>query len=203
MTVVLVPEVANMCVHLCVCLYVCVRVCVHPASLHSKISYAMKLSFTFRLGKTALLPKNHDIQVYQLFGLEPFPQSIYIWHPFDKTEPPCEKTDIKQNNDYNVAIRMCGTRVDCMIFIPVYKDYKSEDKWFETWYGLLSSSGPGIGPITSPLYFFLEGIKTLFSQSAGLIYKTSLYEWTITLVSGWVGKNGFCNCALFSTESIV
>ena len=78
MTVVLVPEVANMCVHLCVCLYVCVRVCVHPASLHSKKSYAMKLSFTFRLGKTALLPKNHDIQVYQLFGLEPFPQSIYI-----------------------------------------------------------------------------------------------------------------------------
>ena len=114
MTVVLVPEVANMCVHLCVCLYVCVRVCVHPASLHSKKSYAMKLSFTFRLGKTALLPKNHDIQVYQLFGLEPFPQSIYIWHPFDKTEPPCEETDIKQNNAYNVATRMCGARVDAI-----------------------------------------------------------------------------------------
>ena len=78
MTVVLVPEVANLCVHLCVCLYVCVRICVHPASLHSKKSYAMKLSFTFRLGKTALLPEDHDMQVYQLFGLEPFPQSIYI-----------------------------------------------------------------------------------------------------------------------------
>ena len=91
MTVVLVPKVANflcacvcMCVRVCVyvctcvCVRVCVRVCVHPASMHSKKSYAMKLSFTFRLGKTALLPENHDMQVYQLFGLEPFPQSIYI-----------------------------------------------------------------------------------------------------------------------------
>ena len=66
------------CVRVCVrvCERVCVRVCVHPASMHSKKSYAMKLSFTFRLGKTALLPENHDMQVYQLFGLEPFPQSI-------------------------------------------------------------------------------------------------------------------------------
>ena len=92
MTVVLVPEVANLCVRLCVCVYVCMCVsvcvcmcvcvctcaCVHPASMRSKKSYAMKLSFTFRLGKTALLPENHDMQVYQLFGLEPFPQSIYI-----------------------------------------------------------------------------------------------------------------------------
>ena len=68
MTVVLLPEVANL----------CVRVCVHPASMRSKKSYAMKLSFTFRLGKTALLPEDHDMQVYQLFGLESFPQSIYI-----------------------------------------------------------------------------------------------------------------------------
>ena len=80
MTVVLVPEVANLCVHLCVCLYVCVRacVCVCTPSVSSKKSYTMKLSFTFRLGKTALLPEDHDKQVYQLFGLEPFPQSIYI-----------------------------------------------------------------------------------------------------------------------------
>ena len=80
MTVVLVPEVANFCVRLCVCacVRVCVCVCVHPASMRSKKSYAMKLSFTFRLGKTALLPENYDMQVYQLFGLEPFPQSIYI-----------------------------------------------------------------------------------------------------------------------------
>ena len=67
---------------------------VHPASMRSKKSYTMKLSFTFRLGKTALLPENHDMQVYQLFGLEPFPQSIYIWHPFENTEPPFEETDI-------------------------------------------------------------------------------------------------------------
>ena len=67
MTVVLVPKVANF---LCACVCMCVRVC--------KKSYAMKLSFTFRLGKTALLPEDHDMQVYQLFGLEPFPQSIYI-----------------------------------------------------------------------------------------------------------------------------
>ena len=69
MTVVLVPEVANMCVHLCVCLYVCVCACacVHPASMRSKKSYAMKLSFTFRLGKTALLPENHDMQVFSAF----------------------------------------------------------------------------------------------------------------------------------------
>ena len=74
MTVVLVPEVANLFVHLCVCLYVCVCACacVHPASMRSKKSYAMKLSFTFRLGKTALLPEDHDMQVYQLFGLEPW-----------------------------------------------------------------------------------------------------------------------------------
>ena len=82
MTVVLLPEVANLCVRLCTCVpvsvCVCVRVCVHPASMRSKKSYAMKLSFTFRLGKTALLPEDHDMQVYQLFGLEPFPQSIYI-----------------------------------------------------------------------------------------------------------------------------
>ena len=84
MTVVLVPKVANLCVSvyvcMCVCVYVCVctHACVHPASMRSKKSYAMKLSFTFRLGKTALLPENHDMQVYQLFGLEPFPQSIYI-----------------------------------------------------------------------------------------------------------------------------
>ena len=56
MTVVLVPEVANLCVRLCVpvcvrvcvCACVCVRVCVHPAPMRSKKSYAMKLSFTFR-----------------------------------------------------------------------------------------------------------------------------------------------------------
>ena len=95
-----------------------------------------------------------------------------------------------------------GNYLDCMIFIQLIRITKL-DKWFETWYGLLSSSGPGIGPITSPLYFFLEGIKAVFSQSAGLIYKTSLYKWKITLVSGRVGKNDFCNCALFSTESIV
>ena len=77
-TVVLVPEVANFCVRLCVCVYVCMCACVHPASMRSKKSYAIKLSFTFRLGKTALLPEDHDMQVYQLFGLEPFPQSIYI-----------------------------------------------------------------------------------------------------------------------------
>ena len=81
MTVVLVPKVANfLCACVCMCVRVgvgvCVRVCVHPASMHSKKSYAIKLSFTFRLGKTALLPENHDMQVYQLFGLEPFPQSI-------------------------------------------------------------------------------------------------------------------------------
>ena len=80
MTVVLVTKVANLCVYTCVhvCACVCVHVCVHPASMHSKKSYAMILSFTFRLGKTALLPENHDMQVYQLFGLEPSPQSIYI-----------------------------------------------------------------------------------------------------------------------------
>ena len=78
MTVVLLPEIANLCVRVSVCACVCVRVCVHPASMRSKKSYAMKLSFTFRLGKTALLPEDHDMQVYQLFGLEPFPQSIYI-----------------------------------------------------------------------------------------------------------------------------
>ena len=34
--------------------------------------------------------------------------------PLVTSEPPCEETDIKQNNDYNVAIRMCGTRVDAI-----------------------------------------------------------------------------------------
>ena len=29
-----------------------------------------------------------------------------------------------------------GEDVDCMIFIPVYKNYKSEDKWFEKWRGI-------------------------------------------------------------------
>ena len=86
-----------------------------PAELRQfHLAVADFLSFTFRLGKTALLPENHDMQVYQLFGLEPFPQSIYIWHPFENTEPPFEETDIKQNNAYNVAIRMCGTRVDAI-----------------------------------------------------------------------------------------
>ena len=96
-----------------------------PAELRQfHLAVADFLSFTFRLGKTALLPKNHDIQVYQLFGLEPFPQSIYTRHPFDKIEPPPEEPDIKQTNDYNVAIRMCGTRVDAIdqppsdVFLP-------------------------------------------------------------------------------------
>ena len=30
------------------------------------------------------------------------------------TELPFEETDIKQNNAYDVAIRMCGTRVDAI-----------------------------------------------------------------------------------------
>ena len=79
---------------------------------------------------------------------------------------------------------------DCMIFIQLIRITKL-DKWFETWYGLLSSSGPGIGPITSPLYFFLEGIKTVFSQSAGLIYKTSLYKWKIHLFLAELAKMTF------------
>ena len=78
----------------------------------------MKLSFTFRLGKTALLPEDHDMQVYQLFGLEPFPQYQYHQYTYDILlkiqNPPFEETDIKQNNAYNVAIRMCGTRVDAI-----------------------------------------------------------------------------------------
>ena len=50
----------------------------HPSLRPFHLAVADFLSFTFRLGKTALLPENHDMQVYQLFGLEPFPQSIYI-----------------------------------------------------------------------------------------------------------------------------
>ena len=37
-----------------------------------------------------------------------------IFHFFQDRTSFCEETDIKQNNDYNVAIRMCGTRVDAI-----------------------------------------------------------------------------------------
>ena len=47
-------------------------------------------------------------------GLSPF-HNQYTYDILLKIQnPPFEETDIKQNNAYNVAIRMCGTRVDAI-----------------------------------------------------------------------------------------